>query len=203
MPNPVRSLARSMLASMFVVGGMDALQNPDGKAPVADDVAQPVAQGVGLDDVDTRTLVQLNGAAQVAGGVALALGKFPRLASAVLAASLVPTTLAAHRFWEEEEDGARAQQRIHFFKNVAMLGGLLISSQDTAGKPGAVWAAKHGVEHASDAAARLKRESGLVADAARAGAAAKRAELGRAASEAKASAATHVAKRAVKAAVAT
>ena len=43
-----------------------------------------------------------------------------------LAGSLVPTTLAGHRFWEEEDDAARAQQTFQFLKNLAMFGGLLM-----------------------------------------------------------------------------
>jgi len=38
----------------------------------------------------------------------------------------VPTTLAGHRFWEEEDEAARAQQTVQFLKNAAMMGGLLL-----------------------------------------------------------------------------
>ena len=65
----------------------------------------------------------------------LALNKFPRLASTALAASLVPTTLAGHRFWEETDEQQRAQQQVHFFKNVSLLGGLMIAAADTEGTP--------------------------------------------------------------------
>jgi len=44
----------------------------------------------------------------------------------VIAATLAPTTLAGHRFWEAENERGRAQQRVHFLKNLSMLGGLLI-----------------------------------------------------------------------------
>jgi uncharacterized membrane protein YphA (DoxX/SURF4 family) len=74
---------------------------------------------------DPEILVQVNGAVQVGAGVLLALGVLPRLSALALAASLVPTTAAGHRFWEEAEPAARAQQTIHFLKNAAMLGGLL------------------------------------------------------------------------------
>ena len=57
----------------------------------------------------------------------------------MLAATLVPTTAAGHRFWEEQDPAERAQQRIHFFKNVSMLGGLIIAAGDTEGQPGVVW----------------------------------------------------------------
>ncbi|MDP8930210.1 MAG: DoxX protein, partial [Actinomycetota bacterium] len=57
-------------------------------------------------------------------GVALALGIKPKLAASVLAASLVPTTLAGHPFWKLEDKEA-AQQRIQFMKNLGLLGGLM------------------------------------------------------------------------------
>ena len=74
---------------------------------------------------DTGRLVRVNGAVQVGAGIGLALGIAPRLAALALAASLVPTTAAGHRFWEEEDDKARAQQTIHFLKNITIMGGLL------------------------------------------------------------------------------
>jgi uncharacterized membrane protein YphA (DoxX/SURF4 family) len=39
---------------------------------------------------------------------------------------LVPTTLAGHRFWAEEDPQAKSMQRIQFLKNLAMFGGLLL-----------------------------------------------------------------------------
>src|SRR6478752_4000347 len=76
--------------------------------------------------ISARAPVQFNGAVQVGAGITLALGILPRLSALLLAGSLVPTTLAGHRFWEEEEDAARAQQTIQFLKNLGMLGGLLL-----------------------------------------------------------------------------
>lgn len=160
--NPIRSLARPMLASMFLVGGVDAVRDPSSKVPVADDVVPPIAKQVPwLEEMNTEELVRLNGVAQVAGGTLLALGRFPRLSSAVLAVSLLPTTAAGHRFWEEEDPGTRANQQIHFFKNVSMLGGLAIAAMDTAGRPGLAWRAGHAVEHASTAIDRTRREARL------------------------------------------
>lgn len=160
--NPIRSLARPMLASMFLVGGVDAIRDPSSKVPVAKDVAPPIASQVPwLEEMNTEELVRLNGVAQVAGGTLLALGKLPRLASAVLAASLLPTTAAGHRFWEEDDPSKRANQQIHFFKNVSMLGGLAIAAMDTAGRPSLAWRAGHAVEHASTAIDRTRREAKL------------------------------------------
>ncbi len=83
-----------------------------------------------------------NGAAQVLADSLLAIGKFPRLSAAALAASLVPTTAAGHRFWESDDKQERAQQQVHFLKNLSMLGGLLIAAGNRPGTrpwPGAAW----------------------------------------------------------------
>jgi uncharacterized membrane protein YphA (DoxX/SURF4 family) len=118
-------VARPLLAGMFVYGGLDAYRNPAGKVPRAEKVAPDIANLVGID-ADTEQLVQINGAVQVAAGITLALGILPRLSALALAGSLVPTTLAGHRFWEADDDAARAQQTMQFLKNAAMLGGLLL-----------------------------------------------------------------------------
>lgn len=118
-------VARPLIAGMFVYGGLDAFREPGGKVPRAEKVTPAIAETVGID-ADTEQLVKLNGAVQVAAGSAMALGIFPRLCALALAASLVPTTLAGHRFWEEEDEPTQTQQRIHFLKNAAMLGGLLM-----------------------------------------------------------------------------
>ena len=62
----------------------------------------------------------------------LAFGRVPRLSSAVLAASLVPTTFAGHRFWEAE-GAERERQKIQFAKNVSLVGGLILAAVDTEG----------------------------------------------------------------------
>ena len=120
----VRALSRPLLAGMFVYGGLDAFRNPSSKMARARVVTEPFADAVSLDQ-NPVVLVQINGAVQVGGGVLLALGVLPRLSAAVLAASLIPTTAAGHRFWDETDPTTRAQQTIQFFKNASMFGGLL------------------------------------------------------------------------------
>ena len=97
---------------------------------------------------DPATLVRINGAVQVLAGLGLASGRAPRLSATVLAATLVPTTAAGHRFWEEQDPAKRAQQRTHFFKNVSMLGGLIIAAGDTEGQPGVVWRTRRAAKDA-------------------------------------------------------
>jgi putative oxidoreductase len=133
-----RALSRPLLAGMFVYGGLDAVRNPGAKAARARTVTDPLTESLAIDE-DAETLVRINGAVQVGAGIVLAIGRFPRLSALVLAGSLVPTTLAGHRFWAESDPAARAQQTIQFAKNAAMLGGLLavIGSEGPTARPSA------------------------------------------------------------------
>lgn len=144
-----RLLARPMLASMFITGGVSALRNVRGAAerakPVTDKLvplAQQAAPGLPIPQ-DPETLVRINAGVQVAAGLALATGRAPRLSSLALAATLLPTTVAGHPFWQESDPGDKANQKIHFFKNLSMLGGLILAGVDTEGRPGLAWRAKH------------------------------------------------------------
>ena len=82
----------------------------------------------------------------------------------------MPTTAAGHRFWEEKDPQRKAQQRVHFFKNASMLGGLLLAAVDTEGKPGVAWRARR-------AAADVRREARVLAKSARREAKLARAQL--------------------------
>jgi putative oxidoreductase len=148
-----------MMAAIFIIQGIDSLLHPDTKAPAAEKVVRPLAERVPVVPDQVEQAVRLNGAVQVAAGSLLAIGKFPRLSAAVLAASLVPTTAAGHRFWESDDKLERAQQKVHFLKNLSILGGLLIAAGDTAGNPSIAWRGRH-------AAQLAKREASLAAKSA-------------------------------------
>lgn len=160
----IRLVARPMLASMFVLGGVSALRNPQQHVRMAAPVTGKLSDAAASTEQvpvnpDEKQLVLINGAAQVVGGLALATGRFPRLAALVLAGSLAPTTYAGHRFWEEKDKTQRANQQIHFFKNVSMFGGLLIAAVDTEGKPGVAWRASNAVGTVKRETKHLRREA--------------------------------------------
>jgi putative oxidoreductase len=137
-----------MLASIFIVQGYDTLRRPEKVAPRAEKVVGPLKERVGALPDNTEHLVRINGGVQLVAGSLLAIGRFPRLSALALAATLVPTTLAGHPYWEAKDDQERAQQRIHFLKNLTMLGGLLIAAADTEGKPSLAWQSRHAVQAA-------------------------------------------------------
>lgn len=148
----LRAVYRSMLASYFISSGVKAVRNPAPLVPLAEPLAQkvvPFVKKYAPDEVaqlvpeDPQTLVRLNGALQIAGGLALATGRGRRVGALLLAGSLIPSTLAKYPFWSQSGDEAAAS-RSHFAKNVSLLGGVLLASRDTEGKPGIVWRAQAG-----------------------------------------------------------
>ncbi|OZM72863.1 hypothetical protein CFN78_14480 [Amycolatopsis antarctica] len=142
-----------MLAATFIYGGINALRAPEGHAKVAEPVLDKTVgkQADMLPDAvptDALTLVKIDAGVKIAAGTALALGKFPRLASLALLGSLVPTTVAGHPFWASETPAERDQELIHFLKNAGLAGGLLIAAADTHGKPSLGWRARRAARRA-------------------------------------------------------
>ncbi len=149
-----------MLSSMFISGGINSLKNADYLAkraePVTEKVTPVVEKTTSMPvSLDSKQWVQLNGAVHVVGGALLAMGKVPRLAALALAVSLVPTTAAGHRFWEESDPQQRSNQQVHFLKNVSMMGGLLLAAVDTEGRPSIAWRAKRQADKAKQQASKL------------------------------------------------
>jgi putative oxidoreductase len=107
---------RLALSGVFIKGGWDELKEPGIRPQMATKIGLP----------DSRELVRLNGAAMLAGGVALATGILPRAAATGLVVSLSAVTAAGHRFWDEEDPVQRGRQQGQFLKNLGIIGGLLI-----------------------------------------------------------------------------
>ncbi len=152
----VRRIARPLLSSMFIDGGINSIRNSDYLAqraePVTDHLAPTVDKATaGLPfNLDAKQMVLVNGVVHVVGGAMLATGRAPRLSALALLATLIPTTLAGHRFWEENDPQQRANQRVHFLKNLSMAGGLLLASVDTEGKPSVAWLARRQAAQVAD-----------------------------------------------------
>jgi uncharacterized membrane protein YphA (DoxX/SURF4 family) len=159
---PVRTVARALLAAVFVRGGLDAYNNPDrfvdGAKAVTDRLG-PTLGSVGLP-TDPRSLVRITGIVQMAGGVLLATNTATRPAALALAGSLIPSTVAGQDFWsgtERSQEGPvlRTGDPTPLLKNLGLMGGLLLAAVDTGGKPGLAWRTGHVAEHAQDSVKRV------------------------------------------------
>src|SRR5947209_4851273 len=159
---PVRTAARTLLAGIFVAGGATALLDPEPRVkasePVTTRVAPVLAKVHPKVPTDPRTLVQLNAAVQVIGGVLLPT-RLHRVAALALIGSIIPTTIGGHRFWEHDDPATREQQQVHFMKNLGLLGGLVLAALDTEGRPGLAWRTRHAAHHADQAVRRGARQT--------------------------------------------
>lgn len=108
-------IRRSLLSTIFVFSSINALQN-------AEQMTAP-AEALGLPEPET--MVRLHGGINLLGGLMLMLNIKPKLAAWAMVGNLILTTLGGHRFWEEDDEGAKINQMLHFLKNVSLLGGLL------------------------------------------------------------------------------
>ena len=150
----VRRIARPLLAAPFVYGGISTLRKPQDRVPGAAPVVAKIAETADKQlpvqvPRDVQQWVQADAAVKVAAGSLFALNKFPRLTALVLSASIVPTTLAGHRFWEHEDPTERFGQISNFLKNTGLLGGLLLAAVDTEGRPSVGYRARRSAKAAA------------------------------------------------------
>ena len=151
----IRRIARPLLSAVFIGQGLETLRNPK----VTVDAAGPTVAALrtlpepigGKIPSDPETAARINAAVQVGGGLLLATGKLPRIASAALAFTVVPGSLGAHLFWNEDDPERKAQKRRDLLTDLSLLGGLIIASADTAGKPSLGWRGRQAAGRISEA----------------------------------------------------
>jgi uncharacterized membrane protein YphA (DoxX/SURF4 family) len=170
----IRRIARPLLSVAFIGQGVDALRNPK---PAAD-AARPALDGmrklpdpVGTNvPTDAENFARINAAVQIGGGLLLATGKLPRLASAVLAFTVIPGSLGGHMFWNEQDPQRKADERRAFMTDLSLLGGLIIAAVDTEGKPSLGWRGRRAARKVSEAVTAAvpvgAASSGALADSA-------------------------------------
>jgi uncharacterized membrane protein YphA (DoxX/SURF4 family) len=151
----IRRIARPMLAATFISRGVEALRSPK---PAAD-AARPTLDGLSkLPDpvganvpTDAETVVRVTAAVQIGAGLLLSTGRLPRLSSAALALSVVPTSLGAHAFWAVSDPARKSDERRAFIADIGLVGGLIIAAVDTEGRPSLGWRARRAARRAGEA----------------------------------------------------
>lgn len=114
-PDMWTATGRLLLASLFVLGGLNKIMN------YADTIA--MMRTAGLEPASM--LLPLTIALELGGGLLVASGRrFAIPAALALALFTIATNIVFHRFWLM--DGAEAALQLSlFFKNVSIAGGLL------------------------------------------------------------------------------
>jgi uncharacterized membrane protein YphA (DoxX/SURF4 family) len=151
----IRRIARPLLSAAFIGQGVEALRNP----AIALEATEPTVAALRNlpepygDKVPSNpeTAARINAAVQIGGGLLLATGKMPRIASAALAFTVIPGSLGGHLFWTESDPERKAQKRRDLLTDLSLLGGLIIAAADTAGKPSLGWRGRRAAGRISEA----------------------------------------------------
>lgn len=141
----VRAIARPMLASSFIFSGLDRLRHSDQTAAQLAPVLRPLSSALPVE-ASEKTLARVLAGTQLGAGVLLAAGKFSRPAAVVLALTAGLTTVVEYRSADTRTKENRAHRRNQLTKNIGLVGGALLASVDTAGRPGLAWRAEKLVE---------------------------------------------------------
>ncbi|QPK84123.1 DoxX family membrane protein [Corynebacterium qintianiae] len=144
----IRKLARPMLASVYVIDGVETVVNPSAHRESAESVLKKLRSVVPAPyraylPSSPETAAQVVGGVKAGAGSLFALGKAPRTAATLLAATAIPSVIGRHAFWEATNEEEKTRRRNGAVTDVALLGGILLASVDTAGNPGLQWRAKN------------------------------------------------------------
>ena len=145
-----RRIARPMLATWFVVEGIDACRRPAPQVGRVRAAWRGLASRADLPqpppDETLRTVVRLHGAATAVAGLLLALGKAPRLAACSLAVLTIPLAVldapgrrtATATPAPVGERPARA-----LIRDLSLIGGAALAALDKEGHPSLGWRMQH------------------------------------------------------------
>lgn len=117
-------IARILLVALFVVFGWDKFMNFSGTTAYMESVGMPFATLAGLSALVMELVV----------GLAILVGFYTRPLALLLCLYTLITALIGHRFWALTDSGMRLDTMIHFYKNLAIAGGLLLLGLTGPGK---------------------------------------------------------------------
>lgn len=122
MQNPLSLIGRLLLAALFLPAGISKIGGFSGT------VGYIASAGLPLPELAAAIAIMV----EVGGALALILGFGTRWAALALALFTLVTTVVFHNFWAVPAEQAMMQQ-LMFFKNVAVVGGLLVLAAFGAG----------------------------------------------------------------------
>jgi putative oxidoreductase len=122
MNNALNLMGRILLAALFLPAGLSKLSGFEGTVGYIASVGLPFASVAAAAAI----------AVEILGSVALLVGFQTRMAAAVLAVFTMVASFFFHAFWAAAPEQAFMQQLL-FFKNIGVIGGLLLLVSSGAG----------------------------------------------------------------------
>ncbi|MGU3496492.1 DoxX family protein [Xanthobacteraceae bacterium A53D] len=107
-------VGRLLMAVLFLPAGVKKAMNPGGLAGML------ASKGLPFPEV----LSMAAAAVEIIGPILLIVGLFPRLTAVLVGGFTIVAALISHAFWTFPDAAAQAAQQIHFFKNLAIAGGM-------------------------------------------------------------------------------
>src|SRR5919201_1181712 len=111
----IELIGRLLFVVMFLISGINHFRNREAMVAYMRSSGGPVPE----------LAVPATGLMIFAGGVLLAIGAWPDLGAALIAAFLLPTAYFMHAYWKVDDPQLRANQHAHFMKNLALAGAAL------------------------------------------------------------------------------
>ena len=109
-------LGRILFGGFFIVGGINHFQHLGMMSGFAASKGVPAAKGA----------IIFSGLLIIFGGVCVVTGWRPQVGLACIVLFLLPVTFMMHGYWSETDPMQRMSQRVHFQKNIALLGAALM-----------------------------------------------------------------------------
>lgn len=148
--SPLRTLARPLLAAVFIRDAVHALRHPEehvvrirrfSKAEptlerVSEKVSERVPEKVPSLPTNLRTLTRLHAGVMLTAGTCLAIGKLPRTSAAVLAVTATPAAFLSHPVRTKAD---RQQHLGELLSRLGLVAGLFFAAQDRGGQPSLAW----------------------------------------------------------------
>lgn len=121
--NPFSLVGRLLLALLFIPAGISKISGFEGTVGYIASVGLPLPMLAAIGTI----------ALEIGAGLMLAVGWKARWAALALAGFTLLATFLFHNFWAMPADKAFVQQ-LMFFKNIAVVGGLLVVTAFGAGR---------------------------------------------------------------------
>jgi len=109
-------LGRIILGGYFIKNAFNHFKNREGLAQYAQSRGVPMP----------RESVLVTGLMMLIGGVGIILGVYINLSVALLVIFLLGTLIKMHTYWKVTDPMARMGENINFYKNLALIGALLM-----------------------------------------------------------------------------
>lgn len=109
-------IGRLIFGVYFLQNAWNHFKHLDGLTKYAESKGVPSA----------RAAVFVSGVLLMLGGLGIVFGIAPEASLTLLLIFFVPVTFKMHAFWRETDLAARMQEFLHFYKNLALIGAILM-----------------------------------------------------------------------------